>query len=141
MMRYHGTDAISASAILSNQINVCCGRGELGKGFYVGNLAHQAAAWAYHKGRRKNCGYKVIWFDIAENEFNCLHRKYLSRQQAIDKRIELRKRQQHMIYVFGVDAVISPVVGRYILHFTQIKFEGYIGQKFINDTPKNILNL
>ena len=37
MIYYHGTDATSALTIASHKIDVTKGKGELGKGFYVGN--------------------------------------------------------------------------------------------------------
>lgn len=136
MRRYHGTDDISAQQILDDNINVARGGGELGQGFYVGNLAHQAATWAYHKGRRLNTGYKVISFEIIETDFYSLHRKYLSKQEATLARQRLRKKKEQRIYKFGADAIIAPVVGKYIPNFTQIKFEGQSGENFINATRK-----
>ena len=141
MRRYHGTDSSSADSILLGQIDVSKGGGELGQGFYVGNLAHQAFAWAYHKGKQYHTGYKVIAFDIDLARFNVLNRKYLSRAEAKLIRKSLRSHnQQHRTFRFnGWDAIIAPIVGKYIPYFMQIKFEGKSGQDFINDTRKFVL--
>lgn len=138
MKRYHGTNLKSVQKILKN-IDITCGGGELGKGFYVGNLAHQAFAWAYHKGLRYKDGYKVICFLIDKVHFNTLNRKYLSRQEARNNRALVRKNHTQKSYIYNVDAVISPIVGKYIPHFTQIKFESTKGQIFINATTKFLL--
>lgn len=135
MKRYHGTDSLSADNILKN-INVSRGRGELGQGFYVGNLAHQAAIWAYKKGNQNHTGYSVICFEICDCDFAKLRRKYLTRKQAKDKRKELRRARTQCTYRFNVDAVVAPIVGRDIPHFMQIKFEGNNGESFINNTRK-----
>lgn len=140
MKRYHGTDEDSAEHIMRNNINVRQGGGELGQGFYVGNLAHQAFVWAYYKGKRVGRRYGVIQFNIEDRAFNQLQRLYLTRHQAAGKRLQMRDEGSQRTYIFEVDAVIAPVVGgRYIPHFTQIKFEGDIGQDFINATYKRIL--
>lgn len=140
MKRYHGTDKDSAEQIMRNNINVRQGGGELGQGFYVGNLAHQAFAWAYRKGKRFGRGYGVIQFNIDDRAFYLLQRLYLKRSQAAAKRLQMRNEGTQKTYIFGVDAVIAPIVGgRYIPNFTQIKFEGDIGQDFINATYKRKL--
>lgn len=140
MKRYHGTYKDSVEQIMRNNINVRQGGGELGQGFYVGNLAHQAFAWAYHKGERFGGRYGVIQFNIDDRAFYLLQRLYLKRSQAAAKRLQMRNEGTQRTYIFGVDAVIAPVVGgRYIPNFTQIKFEGDIGQDFINATYKRKL--
>lgn len=140
MKRYHGTDKDSVEQIMRNNINVRQGGGELGQGFYVGNLAHQAFAWAYHKGERFGGRHGVIQFNIDDRAFYLLQRLYLKRSQAAAKRLQMRNEGTQRTYIFGVDAVIAPVVGgRYIPNFTQIKFEGDIGQDFINATYKRKL--
>lgn len=141
MRRFHGTDDIAAQDILNVGIDVTRGGGELGQGFYVGNLAHQAATWAYHKGRRKCCGYKVIQFDIVDVDFDKLNRKYIDGETARNLRKSLQMIKKQREYTYGTDAVIAPVVGRYIPNFTQIKFEGEKGQTFINLTAKHNLDL
>ncbi|MBQ8778093.1 MAG: hypothetical protein IJZ49_00060 [Alistipes sp.] len=140
MKRYHGTDKDSAEQIMRNNINVRQGGGELGQGFYVGNLAHQAFAWAYRKGRRFGRGYGVIQFNIDDRAFYRLQRLYLTRHQAARERLQMHNRGIQRTYIFGVDAIIAPVVGgRYIPNFTQIKFEGDIGKVFINSCGRVLL--
>lgn len=140
MKRYHGTDKDSAEQIMRNNINVRQGGGELGQGFYVGNLAHQAFAWAYHKGERFGGRYGVIQLNIDDRAFYLLQRLYLKRSQAAAKRLQMRDEGAQRTYIFGVDAVIAPVVGgRYIPNFTQIKFEGDIGKVFINSCGRVLL--
>ena len=140
MKRYHGTDEDSVQLIMGGRIDVERGGGELGQGFYVGNLAHQAFAWAYRKGKRFGRGYGVIQFNIDDRAFYLLQRLNLKRSQAAAKRLQMRNEGIQRTYIFGVDAVIAPIVGRrYIPNFTQIKFEGDNGQDFINETYKRIL--
>lgn len=140
MKRYHGTDENSAQQIMRNNINVRQGGGELGQGFYVGNLAHQAFAWAYHKGKRFGGRYDVIQFNIDDRTFCQLRRLYLTRPQASYERQQMRDVGLQRTYEFGVDAVIAPVVGgRYIPNFMQIKFEGDIGKVFINSCDRVLL--
>lgn len=140
MKRYHGTDEDSAQLIMGGRIDVERGGGELGQGFYVGNLAHQAFAWAYRKGKRFGGRYGVIQFNIDDRAFYLLQRLNLKRSQAAAKRLQMRNEGTQRTYIFGVDAVIAPIVGgRYIPNFTQIKFEGDIGKVFINSCGRVLL--
>ena len=137
MKRYHGTKKDFAEEICDNNIDMTRGGGELGRGFYVGNLAHKAYSWAWHKHKDK---FSVIEFDINRSEFQKLDTRYLSRESAQRKRMKIRKTHMTRTFLFGCDAVWSPVVGKETTNFHQTKFESDKAKTFLCNTNKKIIS-
>lgn len=137
MKRYHGTRKDFAETICGNNIDMTRGGGELGQGFYVGNLAHKAYSWAWHKHKKE---FSVIEFDMDRAEFNKLDTLYLSRESARRKRWFIRTIRKSRNFLFGYDAVWSPVVGRETTNFHQTKFESDKAKTFLCNTKKKIIS-
>jgi hypothetical protein len=138
MLHYHGTNRASAQQIVNNQIDVTLGRGELGQGFYTGDLKHEAFTWAHqiHGIIEKT----VVEFDIDDDQFLQLNTLVLDYGRALFFRRIIRNAGATRTYLFNYDTVWSPVVGRYIPDFQQIKWENANGENFINNNvAKNIL--
>lgn len=135
MIRYHGTDKNYVQDICNGKIDPTRGGGELGQGFYVGNLAHQAFAWAW---QRYGTNYTVIKFDIDDAQYLKLSVKWINRQRALEKWKELKRLNTTQVFQYNKDVVWSPLLGGNISNFYQIKFENS-AKKFINSTTKSVL--
>lgn len=132
---YHGTSKKDAQQIIL-KIDTSKGGGELGKGFYVGDLLHRACAWAWHKHKED---FNVVSFDINDNEFLEQDIVVLDAKEASNLRSWLRKKNKQRTWEKGVAAIWAPVVGNRIPNFNQIKFEEN-GEVFINSQyPKVII--
>lgn len=130
---YHGTSRLAASDIKKNGIK-SLGGGELGRGFYVGNMEHMAFIWAIHtKGKGNAC---IICFDFDDNHFLELNPLILERDEAIEIRKRIKSIEKQREYVFGSNAIWADVVGINHPGFEQIKFEEVDGIKFINKANK-----
>lgn len=137
MKRYHGTHNRYIKQICNGQIDTSKGGGELGQGFYVGNLAHQAYSWAWHRYKSDYC---VIEFDIDDKQFQRLKIKWLNKSWATRKWRELQRSNQEGTYTFGVDVVWSHLLGGNISNMYQIKFEDTsTAKQFINNTKNRVL--
>lgn len=137
MRRYHGTHNKFIRQICNKQIDPSKGGGELGQGFYVGNLAHQAYSWAWHRYKSDYC---VIEFDIDDKQFQLLRIKWLNKSWAMRKWKELKRSQQESTYKFGVDVVWSHLLGGNISNMYQIKFEDtQTAKRFINSAKNGVL--
>lgn len=139
MVYYHGTNTKSASIIALHKIDVTKGKGELGKGFYVGNQMHRAFAWAYHKNPKN---YNVVRFDVESElllqlDIIFVDREYTEKEWAKMKSEDYEKTEDN--YKYHHDAVWAPVIGGNIDNMNQIKFESLKGQTFINNIPAEIL--
>ena len=137
MKRYHGTNVKYSEDLCNGQIDPSRGGGELGQGFYVGNLAHQAYSWAWHNYKKNYC---VIEFDIDDKQFQHLKIKWLNKSWATRKWRELQRTNQEGTYTFGVDVVWSHLLGGNISNMYQVKFEDTLNAKlFINNAKNKIL--
>lgn len=132
MLTYHGTSKQNAKDIIDNGVNISLGGGELGKGFYVGDLLHRAAAWAWNK---YNSDLSVLIFDVDDSEFLKLDLLVLDFNEAYELRKRLKRKGLTRKYSKGVDAIWAPIVGQKIPYFNQIKFEKS-GKCFIDSVPK-----
>lgn len=135
MKRYHGTHSKFLQLFLNGNIAPTVGGGEFGQGFYVGNLAHQAWAWAWNR-HGKDAG--VMEFEIDDSAFLALTLKWINRQSG--KRLWKKLKQQGATksFRFGVDAVWGPLLGGNLSNMYQIKFEEQ-AKSFINKVTKRIL--
>ena len=137
MKRYHGTNVRYCLDICGGKIDTKLGNGELGQGFYIGNLAHQAYSWAWHNYKKNYC---VIEFDIDDAIFQTLDIKWLNKNWATRKWREFKSRNQAGTYKYGVDVVWSHLLGGNISNMYQIKFEDTsTAKQFINNTKNRVL--
>lgn len=135
LILFHGTDSDTAQLLLTNQINVSLGGGELGRGFYLGDLKHQAFIWAYKRFPKK---YAVVQFTLNEDDIIDEQKFKLL---LIPSFVEAQK-YSHLIkhqgitrlFLFRVDIVWSPVVGIRYDGFNQFKFESSKSETYLNQT-------
>jgi hypothetical protein len=130
MLQYHGTNRIAGQAITNNQIDVAIGGGELGRGFYTGDLKHEAFTWAHQIYGAAN--KSVVEIDIIDDEFFHIDPLCLNYREALNYRRIIRDRQESRTFLFDSNAVWSPVVGKYIPNFNQIKWESEQSENFLN---------
>ena len=133
---FHGTEGQYAKAISQHKIDVSKGKGELGKGFYVGNQMHRAFAWAYHKDP---VDYKVVEFTIDSESLLKLDICFLDRQYAEEQWEIMKSKGPEATEKYHHDAIWSSILGGNIDNMNQIKFESKKGESFINTTPAKIL--
>lgn len=136
MEQYHGTNTISANLIANGNIDVNRGGGELGKGFYTGDLKHQAFIWAWHQYQQDK---SVVVINFNDEDFLGLNPLCLDVFTTHRYRRNIRNTRTTRTYMFEENAVWSPVVGREYYIFNQIKFESIDSQDFLNDV--NVIKL
>lgn len=129
MEQYHGTNSQSANNISNGHISVNLGGGELGMGFYTGDLSYQAFNWAWHKYKQDKA---VVKFSMDDNEFLNLNPLCLDLHSTHRFRRRIKNNGQTRTYIFDQNAIWAPVVGRHLHNFNQIKFESYDAQSFLN---------
>lgn len=137
MEMYHGTSVQAAEDIEENGVDVTKGGGELGQGFYVGDLMYKACAWAWNKYTEQPA---IIRYQINDEEFVQQDVLCLSREAAKRKRFEIKKKNSKRSHKFNVAAVWAPVVGIDVENFNQIKFEKK-GKKFIDEAYEDTKKL
>lgn len=130
---YHGTSRLAASDIKKNGIK-SLGGGELGKGFYVGNLLYKAFIWAIQTNGMGHA--TIICFNLNDDDFLELDPLVLDRDIAIDIRKQIKTAEKQRNYLFNRNAIWTDVVGENHLGFEQIKFEDTDGISFINQAEK-----
>lgn len=130
---YHGTSRLAASDIKKNGIK-SLGGGELGKGFYVGNLLYKAFIWATQTNGMGNA--TIICFNLNDDDFLGLDPLVLDRDTAIDIRKQIKATEKQRNYLFDRNAIWTDVVGENHPGFEQIKFEDIDGISFINHAEK-----
>lgn len=129
MELYHGTDKKSSKKMIENKINVHLGGGEIGQGFYTGDLSHQAFNWAYHKYKDEKV---VVKIDIKDEDLLSLNPEFLDYNQTRLYRAEIKKNGKTRIFRFNQNIVWAPVVGKNISNFYQLKFESEEAEIFLN---------
>jgi hypothetical protein len=129
MELYHGTNNQNAIEIESGQINVDLGGGELGKGFYIGDLPHEAYNWAWHQYKTEKSVVKleIVDDDIINQNPLCL--EYL---ETCRKRVYIKKTNTTRSFLFNTNIVWAPVVGKNIPNFNQLKIESKSAEAFVN---------
>lgn len=138
MVVYHGTEQASASAMIGppGKIDVTKGRGELGRGFYVGSEIALSAALA--RGRHK-ANPSVLKLTIEDEAFLRLDILSLNR---VERVFQLWRRlvaeRRTTTHLFGVDVVAAPFATIDYAH--QYKFETLRAQQLLNHSDiKKIL--
>lgn len=129
MEQYHGTNINRANSISLNQIDVTTGGGELGQGFYSGDLSHEAFNWAWYKYKKNKAVVKLI---LDDDEFLNLNPMCLNAHQTHIHRNHIRSINQTRVFQFSVNVVWAPVVGKNISNFSQFKYESQIAEAYLN---------
>jgi len=129
MEQYHGTNRKIAQEIFDGNIDVKIGGGELGRGFYTGDLLYEACNWAWHKHQKEKA---VVKFTVDDSEFLELKPLCLDGNEATEKRREIKNKNLTRSYIFKRNAVWSPVVGKERSNFSQIKYESELSEKYLN---------
>lgn len=127
---YHGTGPAEATKIAAGKVDVSLGGGELGQGFYTGQMLHVAKRWALHRnqGRDKN----VVQFEIPSAQIAALRVGRLDANTATLMRGHIRKWQKTRHYTFKVDVVWSLIVGKLSLNCDQYKWESSVAEAALN---------
>ncbi|MFN8252241.1 MAG: hypothetical protein U0V75_10190 [Ferruginibacter sp.] len=129
MEQYHGTNQNNAIAISSGQIDVTRGGGELGQGFYTGDLSHEAFNWAWHQYNKDKA---VVKLTLKDNDFLNLNPLCLNQYETHIRRRRIRDSGETRTFRFLVNVVWAPVVGKHIPNFNQFKYESDNAEIYLN---------
>ena len=129
MEQYHGTNTQTATAISNGQVDVNYGGGELGKGFYVGDLIHEAFTWAWHQYQVDKA---VVKFTMDDDQLLGLNPLCLDFFTTWKHRKMIKYKGQTRTFLFDENIIWTPVVGKHIPNFNQMKFESQQSESFIN---------
>lgn len=127
--KYHGTSAEIANELKHGKIDHTLGGGELGQGFYLGDLLWVAKAWAHNRHGVNSAVFKV---DIPDPEFNSLSIDLLSRTEALALRKEIKAMNATRTYTSGADVIWSPIVGTTRVDADQYKYQSRNGIDILN---------
>lgn len=130
MLVYHGTGSAIAQALASGNVNVRIGGGELGRGFYTGELLHLAKRWAIHRHRTRQ--KNVVQFDVPDTAITALHFELLNGPEATLQRDAIRRSDTTRTHVFGCDMVWSPIAGNESIVGEQHKWESRLSERLLN---------
>lgn len=128
MRMYHGSDENSVKTLMQGNIDVTMGGGELGQGFYLGNMLHVAKAWAMNKHKSK----AVLEIEVEDSELESLEPLVLSYKEACEKRASIRKKSKQRTYIFNKNVVWAPIVGTKKIETDQLKWESVNSQTLLN---------
>lgn len=129
MEQYHGTNSLYAASIVVGQVNVNLGGGELGKGFYTGDLLHKACDWAWHQYQTDKA---VVGFTLNDDDFLNLDPHCPNYSTTERYRMFIKSRAETRTYLFNENALWAPVVGRNFQDFNQIKYETKTAENLLN---------
>jgi hypothetical protein len=129
MEQFHGTNTVTATAISNGQIDVTTGGGELGQGFYTGDLSHEAFNWAWHQYQKDRAVVKLV---LDDNDFLNLNPLCLDINQTHLHRRQIRDNGATRTFHFLVNVVWAPVVGKHIPNFSQFKYESVNAETYLN---------
>ncbi|ANQ55800.1 hypothetical protein ACEZN7_003176 [Vibrio parahaemolyticus] len=132
ILSYHGTLESDGKTIISGGIKVNSGGGELGQGFYLGDMAHEAFAWAKKRGARHKKPHAVVKFEMTEVDFFSFDILSIDRDIALYWKREIKYIGAPQTYNFGVDVVWSPIVGGNIEDANQYKWESPSAEVYLN---------
>lgn len=128
MKVYHGAKLEALNEIKAGKVDVTIGGGELGRGFYCGDLLHRAKTWSFNKHK---C-FKVAKIEFEDDDFLNLQPLLLNKSEATEFREQIKQKGETRTYLFNENAVWSPVVGLPSDDFNQIKWETDVSEKFLN---------
>lgn len=129
MEQYHGTNTTTATVISTGRIDVTTGGGELGQGFYTGDLSHEAFNWAWHQYNRNRA---VVKLTLDDNDFLNLNPLCLNLYETYMHRRRIRNNGVTRTFQFLVNVVWAPVVGKHIPNFNQFKYESDNAETYLN---------
>lgn len=129
--KYHGTSVQIACDLQLGKIDRKLGGGELGQGFYLGDLLWVAKAWAHNRHGKDAAVFKV---DVPDPCFNSLSIELLSRTEALALRKQVKITSATRTYEHGVDVLWSPIVGTTRVDADQYKYESQEGTDLLNGT-------
>jgi hypothetical protein len=138
MKFYHGTSVAHSKSILGppTNVNVELGKGELGKGFYLGDSPFLAASRTVGKYGRTNSS--VIEFEISMEKILRLNILVINKKEDVKKKWEeLKTLNTTNSFEFNVDIVCAPFAT--IDMNVQYKFESKNSEILVNSIiPKEI---
>jgi hypothetical protein len=134
MEQFHGTNISNASAISSGLIDVTKGGGELGQGFYTGDLVYEAFTWAWHQYKQDKA---VVKFNLNDEELLALDPLCLKTHETKLHRENIRKSRKTRTFKFFKNVIWAPVVGKNIHNFNQFKYESTKAQDYLNGHSVN----
>lgn len=126
---YHGTHKSAAQALLNGAVDVNKGGGELGKGFYGGELLWVAKTWA---ANRNGLNSAVVRWAISDDDYFGLEPHVLTRTEALAHRSSIKASGATRTHQFNRNVVWSPIVGSTRVDADQHKFEGQVSQDLLN---------
>ncbi|CAN1545663.1 hypothetical protein MCEGE10_01949 [Flavobacteriaceae bacterium] len=126
---YHGTNINNANEITSGNISTDFGGGELGKGFYIGDLPHEAFSWAWHQYKTDKCVVKLI---IEDNDVLNQNPLCLNYEETCVNRNRIRAERTTRTFIFKRNIIWAPVVGKNIPNFSQLKIESKLAENLVN---------
>lgn len=132
--KYHGTSTQIANDLQLGNIDRTAGGGELGQGFYLGDLLWVAKAWAHNRHVKDAAVLKV---DVPDSSFNGLSIELLSRTGALALRKNIKAINATRTYVHGFDVLWSPIVGTTRVEADQYKYESQDGTNLLNGASCN----
>jgi len=136
--KFHGTSKQTASNLKLGNIDRTLGGGELGQGFYLGDLLWVAKTWAHNRHGNDSA---VLLVEVPDTSFNALSIELLSRTDALTLRKKIKAGNATRTYVHGFDVLWSPIVGTTSIEADQYKYESQQGTDLLNGTSckRNIL--
>jgi len=128
MVMYHGSDENTVNKLIGGNIKVSKGGGEIGQGFYLGDMLHIAKAWAWNKHNSK----AVLQVEVPDDDMIELNPLTLTYEDAVKKRAYIRSLKQERTYKFNENIVWSPIVGTQKVRGDQLKWESQHAEKILN---------
>lgn len=128
MLMYHGSDENSVQNLIQGNIDVTMGGGEIGQGFYLGDMLHVAKTWAMNKHNSNS----VLQIEVEDNDLLSLDPLTLTYEQARKKRSSIRKENKQRTYIFDRNVVWAPIVGTEKIKADQFKWESADSQNLLN---------
>jgi hypothetical protein len=128
MDMYHGTDRKTTQKLAGGAIDVTKGGGELGEGFYCGDILWRAKQWSVLSFNNPS----VLKLEVDDDEFLAQNPLMLNKSEAVAKRAEIKQAGATRSYKFNENAIWSPVVGIPSDDFNQIKWESPAAQTHLN---------
>jgi uncharacterized C2H2 Zn-finger protein len=125
---YHGSDEKTVNDLIRGTIDVSMGGGEIGQGFYLGDMLHIAKAWAWNKHNSK----AVLKVEVKDIEILNLDPLTLTYEEAVKKRAYIRSVKKERTYKFNKNIVWSPIVGTCKVRGDQFKWESEESEVFLN---------
>ena len=136
---FHGTRQTFATqkAATPGTVDVTCGGGEFGRGFYTQKSRANAVAWAINRFRPAD-GPCVLQLDIVDGEYRKRKIKLLDLKDARQLTQSIRQKHIAKTYLHGCDVLVGPL--NLNQHREQQKFESADAQNLLNgpDTTRTV---